>query len=67
MHIRKNSPLENPKYLEKIQNLVENYLNFQSILVRGYPYPLQKKFFIADMDELEHAKKKSCENVNILG
>ena len=50
--------LENPKYLEKSQYLVENYLSFQSILVRGYPYPLQKNFFIADMDELEHAKKK---------
>ena len=49
--------LENPKYLEKSQYLVENYLSFQSILsVRGTLTPF-KKIFIADMDELEHAKK----------
>ena len=35
-----------------------NYLSFQSILLSGYPYPLEKKiFFTAVMDELEHAKK----------
>ena len=38
--------LENPKYLENSQYLVENYLSFQSILVKGYPYPLQKKILL---------------------
>ena len=34
-----------------------NYLSFQSILLSGYPNPLEKKIFIAVLDELEHAKK----------
>ena len=34
------------------------------ILVRGYPYPHQKKIFIADLDELEHAKKKVVKTSN---
>ena len=47
--------LENPKYLEKSQYLVEKV--FKVYWSGGTLYPLQKKFFIADMDELEHAKK----------
>ena len=62
------SPLKTQKNFEKRQYLVDNHLSFQSILVRGYPYPLEKNIFIAVMDILEHAKKiKSCENINILG
>ena len=42
---------------------------FSKYIGQGVPLPPSKKNFIADMDELEHAKKnkKSCENVNILG
>ena len=36
---------------------------------QGVPLPPLQKNFIADLDELEHAKnkKKSCENVKLLG
>ena len=57
VQIKKNSPLKTQKNYEKVKYSVENYLSFQSILVRGYPYPLEKNFFLAVMDELEHAQK----------
>ena len=42
---KKNSPLKTQKNFLKSQYLVDNCLSFQSII------------FIADLDELEHAKK----------
>ena len=51
MQKKKNSPLKSKKTL-KSQYLGDNHLSFQSILVGG------TKNFIADLDELEHAKKK---------
>ena len=43
--LRKILPWE-AKIVARKKYLVENYPSFQSILVRGYPYPLQKKFLL---------------------
>ena len=54
---KKNSPLKTKKNFEKSQYLVDNHLYFQVYWSGGTSTPLQKNF-IADLDELEHAKKK---------
>ena len=46
MQNKKNSPLKTQKNFEKSQYLVDNHLSFQSILVRGYPYPLYRKILL---------------------
>ena len=61
--------LENPKELEKSQLFSWKLSKFSKYIGQGVPLPPLQTNFIADLDELEHAKKIkiSCENVNNLG
>ena len=67
-HIREVLILENPKELEKSQIFSCKLSKFSKYIGQEVPLPPLEKNFNADLDELEHAKKrKSCENVKILG
>ena len=64
--IRKILPRNPPKNFKK--SIFSWQLSkFSKNIRHGVPLPPLQKNFIADLDELEHAKKRSCENVNIFG
>ena len=59
----KISPLKTQKY-QKVNIHLRIIEAFKVHWSGAYLYPLKK--FSADLEELEHKKRKSCENVNII-